>query len=99
MQFRFTNTPVIFQRRINYILKEYLDDFVMVYLDNIIIYLNSKREHKKYIKQVLSKLYKENMPVTIKKCKFHTKKTNFVGFIIKLKQISMDLQKIKTIIN
>ena len=51
------------------------------------------------MEQVLSKLYKENMPVVIKKYKFHTKKTNFVGFIIKLKQISMDPKKIKTIIN
>ena len=71
----------------------------MVYLDNIIIYLNSKKEYKEYIEQVLSKLYKENMPVVIKKYKFHTKKTNFVGFIIKLKQISMDPKKIKAIVN
>ena len=99
MQFKFTNTPVIFQRRINYILKEHLDDFIIIYLNNIIIYLNSKKEYKEYIKQVLSKLYKENMLVIIKKCKFHTKKTNFVKFIIKLKQISIDLKKIKTIIN
>ena len=84
MQFRFTNTLITFQRRINYILKEYLDDFVIVYLDNIIIYLNSEKEHKEYIKWVLNRLYKENMPVTIKKYKFHTKKTDFVGFIIKL---------------
>ena len=39
------------------------------------------------------------MPVVIKKYKFYTKKTDFVGFIIKLRQISMDLKKIKTIIN
>ena len=39
------------------------------------------------------------MPVIIKKCKFYTKKTNFVGFIIKLKQISIDLKKIKAIVN
>ena len=71
----------------------------MVYLNNIIIYLNSKRKYKQYIKWVLSRLYKENMLVIIKKYKFHTKKTNFVGFIIKLKQISIDLKKIKTIIN
>ena len=57
----------------------------MVYLNNIIIYLNSKQEYKKYIKQVLKRLYKKNIPVIIKKYKFHTKKTNFVGFIIKLK--------------
>jgi ribosome-interacting GTPase 1 len=72
---------------------------MMAYLDNIIIYLNSVEEHKEYIKWVLRKLYKENIPVTIKKYKFYTKKTNFIGFIIELRQISMDLKKIKAIVN
>jgi hypothetical protein len=71
----------------------------MAYLDNIIIYLNSVEEHKKHIKWVLRKLYKENMLVAVKKCKFHTKKTDFVKFIIKPGQISMDLKKIKAIVN
>jgi hypothetical protein len=71
----------------------------MAYLNDIIIYLNSVKEYKEYIKWVLKKLYKENMPVTVKKYKFHTKKTDFVGFIIKLKQISIDLKKIKAIVN
>ena len=74
-----------------------MDDFVIVYLDNIIIYLNSEKEYKEYVKWVLNRLHKENMAVIVKKCKFHTKKTNFVGFIIKLKQISIDLKKIKAI--
>ena len=39
------------------------------------------------------------MPIIIKKCEFHIKKTNFIGFIIKLKQISIDLKKIKAIVN
>ena len=71
----------------------------MVYLNNIIIYLNSKEEYKEYIKWVLERLYKENIPVAIEKYKFYTKKTDFVGFIIKLEQISIDLKKIKAIIN
>ena len=57
----------------------------MVYLNNIIIYLNNKQEHEEYIKWVLKKLYKKNMPVIIKKYEFYTKKTDFIGFIIKLK--------------
>ena len=76
-----------------------MDDFIIIYLDNIIIYLNSKKEHKKHIKWVLSRLYKENILVIIKKYKFHTKKTDFVGFIIKLRQISIDPKKIKAIVN
>jgi hypothetical protein len=57
----------------------------MAYLDNIIIYLNSEEEYKEHIKWVLKKLYKENIPVIVKKCKFYTRKTNFIGFIIELK--------------
>ena len=67
----------------------------MAYLNNIIIYLNSKQEYKKYIKQILKRLYKKDMPIIIKKCEFHTKKTNFIEFIIKLKQISIDPKKLK----
>ena len=75
-------------------LGEYLNNFVIIYLNDIIIYLNSKEEHKKYVKWVLKRLYKENMLIIVKKYKFHTKKTNFIGFIIKLGQISIDLKKI-----
>ena len=71
----------------------------MVYLDDIIIYLNSEKEYEEYVEWVLSRLYKENMLIVIKKYKFYTKKTDFVGFIIKLRQISMDLKKIKAIVN
>ena len=56
----------------------------MIYLDNIIIYLNSKEEYKEHIKWVLRKLYKKNMLVIIEKYEFYIKKTDFVGFIIKL---------------
>ena len=66
-------------------LKEYLDEFIIIYFNNIIIYLNSKREYKEYIKWVLRRLYKENIPVIIKKYKFYIKKTDFIGFIIKLR--------------
>ena len=80
-------------------LEEHLDEFIIAYLNNIIIYSDLEEEHKKYIKWVLEKLHNKNIPIAIEKCKFHTKKTNFVGFIIKLGQISIDLKKIKAIIN
>ena len=76
-----------------------MDNFIIVYLNIIIIYLNIKKEYKEHIKWILKRLYKENIPVIIKKYEFYTKKTNFVGFIIKLKQISINLKKIKAIIN
>ena len=70
----------------------------MAYLNNIIIYLNSKQKYEKYTKQGL-KRYKKDILVIIKKCEFHTTKTNFIKFIIKLRQISIDPKKIKAIVN
>jgi len=71
----------------------------MAYLDNIIIYLNSEEEYKKYVEWVLQRLYDKEIPIAIKKCEFHTTKTDFVGFIIKLRHISIDPKKIKAIVN
>jgi len=65
------------------VLKGHLDEFVIAYLDNIIIYSDLEEEHKKHIKWVLEKLHNKNIPIAIEKCKFHTKKTDFIEFIIK----------------
>jgi len=81
------------------VLGEYLDKFVIVYLNNIIIYLENKEEHREHIKWVLKRLQEEQMLVVIKKCEFFIKKTNFIEFIIKLGKISMDLKKVKAIVS
>jgi len=81
------------------VLEEHLDKFIIAYFNNIIIYLNSKEEHVKYIKWVLQRLYNEEILIAIKKCEFHIIKTDFVGFIIELRCISIDLKKIEAIIN
>ncbi|OCK93465.1 uncharacterized protein K441DRAFT_565468, partial [Cenococcum geophilum 1.58] len=75
---------------INSILGEYLNKFIIVYLDDIIIYLITKEEHGEY---------KEQMLVAIKKCEFFTRKTDFIRFIIKLGYISIDPKKIKAIVS
>ena len=70
-------------------LGEYLNEFIIAYLDDIIIYSNSKEEYFKYIKWVLQRLADKKMLVAIKKYKI----------IIKLKKLSIDLKKIKVIVN
>ena len=99
MQFRLINIPVIFQKRINSILGEYLDKYIIVYLNNIIIYLITKEEYREYIKQVLKRLQEEQILVAIKKYKFFTRKMDFIKFIIKLGYISIDLKKVKAIVS
>jgi len=71
----------------------------MVYFNNIIIYLNNEEKYKKYIKWVLQRLYNKEIPIAIEKCEFYIMKTDFVVFIIKLRYISIDLKKIKAIVN
>ena len=78
---------------------EYLNEFVIAYLDNIIIYSNSKESYYKYVKWVLEQLSKVEIPIIIEKCEFLTKKTNFIGFIIKLGRISIDLRKVEAIVS
>ena len=99
MQFGLINTSVIFQKRINNILGEYLDKYIMVYLNNIIIYLITKEEYREYIKQVLKRLKEEQILVVIKKYKFFTRKIDFIRFIIKLGYISIDLKKVEAIVS
>jgi len=99
MQFRLINAPVTFQKRINSILGEHLDEFIIVYFNDIIIYLESEEEHRKHIKWVLKRLQEEQMPVAIKKYEFFIKRTDFVGFIIKLGKISIDPKKVKAIVS
>jgi hypothetical protein len=53
MPFRLTNIPVLFQAIINYIFREYLDIFIIIYLDNILIYSKMLKEYKEYIYKVL----------------------------------------------
>ena len=99
MQFGLINASVTFQKRINNILGEYLDKFVIVYLNDIIIYLITKEEYREYVKQVLKRLQEEQILVVIKKYKFFTKKIDFVRFIIKLGYISIDLKKVEAIVS
>ena len=99
MQFRLINILTIFQKKINSVLGEYLDKFIIAYLNNIIIYFNSKEEHSKYIECVLQRLADKKILVAIKKYKFHITKTKFCEFIIKLKKLSIDLKKVKAIVN
>jgi hypothetical protein len=71
----------------------------MAYLNNIIIYSMTEEEYGEYVKWVLRRLQEEQMLVAIKKCEFFTRKTDFVGFIIKLGHISIDLKKVEAIVD
>jgi hypothetical protein len=71
LPFRLTNSPVIYQQYINNVLFNYLDDFCIAYLDNILIYLNNKLKHKQHVKKVLERLRYTSLQINLKKYEFH----------------------------
>jgi hypothetical protein len=97
--FGLSNTLVIFQARINEILYLYLDIFCMVYINNILIYLDNLLEHKKHIKKILYVLQNTSFQLDIKKYKFEIIKVIYLGLILSIEGIRINPAKIKYITN
>ena len=97
--FGLSNGPAVFQRYVNWTLREFLDDFVSAYIDDVLIYTNgSLDEHRTHVRKVLAKLSGAGLPLDVDKCEFETKKTKYLGFIIEVGQgVSMDPAKIEAI--
>ena len=67
MLFKLINTFAIFQIYINNILRKHLNIFVIIYLDNILVYLKNEKNHKKHVKQILNVLKKANLRIVLEK--------------------------------
>ena len=80
-------------------LEEHLDKFIIIYLNDIIIYSKIEKKYYKYVEWVLQRLADKKMPVAIKKYKFYTTTIEFYRFIIELKKLSINLKKIEAIVN
>ncbi|KAL1954932.1 hypothetical protein VTO42DRAFT_432 [Malbranchea cinnamomea] len=99
--FRLANAPSTFQKFINWTLREYLDEFVSTYIDDILIFTTgSLRKHRQHIEKVLLKLQQARLQADIDKCEFEVKFTKYLGFIIEVgKGIRMDPAKVEAIVN
>lgn len=97
--FGMANASNTFQRYINWMLREYLDEFVSAYLDDILIYTNgSLKQHRQHVRSVLTKLQEAGLYVDINKSEFETQSTKYLGFIIEAgKGVRMDPEKVKVI--
>ena len=100
MLFRLSNAQASFHSYINKILVEKLDIFVIVYLDNIFIYSNDLgQRHMKGLWWVLDILRKNGLFAILKKCQFHKKKLQFLGYIVSSQGIQIEDEKIKAVRN
>ncbi|GJR94190.1 putative reverse transcriptase domain-containing protein [Tanacetum coccineum] len=97
MPFRLTNAPVIFMDLMNRVCKPYLDKFVIVFIDDILIYSKDKKEHEEHLKAILELLKKEKLYDKFSKCEFWILKVQFLGHVIDSRGIHVDPAKIESI--
>ena len=90
MPFGLTNAPASCQRLMNDTLHEYLDVFIIVYLNDILIYSKNETEHTKHVKLVLEKLQMKRLLLKQEKCDFNKEQVEFLRYIIGSHGIKMD---------
>ncbi|UOH82890.1 hypothetical protein LQV05_005603 [Cryptococcus neoformans] len=97
MPFGLTNAPASFQHLMNHNFRDMLDIFVIIYLDDILIYSPELGTHQSHVIQVLDHLCQTHLYAKASKCEFHQTSVEFLGFVVSDQGLSMDTKKVKSI--
>jgi hypothetical protein len=96
MSFGLTNAPAYFMYLMNKVFMKYLDKFVVVFIDDILIFSKNEEEHDEHLRLVLQKLRENQLYIKLNKCEFWLKEVSFIGHIISERGISIDPSKVST---
>jgi len=99
MPFGLTGAPATFQHYINDVLRPFLDLFCTAYIDDVLVYSKTLREHRHHVRQVLVALQEAGLQLDIDKCEFHQEQVLYLGLIISREGIKMDPTKIQAILD
>ncbi|CAA7057339.1 unnamed protein product [Microthlaspi erraticum] len=97
MPFGLTNAPAAFMRLMNDVFREYLDVFVIIFIDDILVYSRSQEEHATHLRLVLEKLREQKLFAKLSKCSFWQREMGFLGHIVSAEGVSVDPAKIEAI--
>jgi hypothetical protein len=99
MSFGLTNAPAYFMYLMNNVFMEFLDKFVVVFIDDILVYSKIEEEHAEHLKLVLQKLREHKLYTKRSKCEFWLKEVCFLGHVVSNGGISVDPSKVKDVLN
>ena len=99
MPFGVCDAPASFQSMMDNILHDLMDDVVIVYIEDILIYFEDEKTHVKLVQEILSRLDKAGLVVNLKKSSFHIKKVEFLGYIISEQGIETLSAKVEQVQN
>ena len=97
MSFGLTNAPTAFMRLMNGIFKPYLDLFVIVFIDDILVYSKSKKEHEEHLRIVLEMLREKKLYAKFSKCEFWLDAVSFLGHVVSKDGVMVDPSKIEAV--
>jgi hypothetical protein len=99
MSFGLTNAPTYFMYLMNKVFMEYLDKFVVVFIDDILIFSKTEEEHKKHLRLVLEKLRSNQLYSKFSKCEFWLTEVAFLGHVISARGVLVDPSKVRDVLN
>ncbi|KAL0556361.1 hypothetical protein IC582_004874 [Cucumis melo] len=97
MSFGLTNAPTVFMDLMNRMFKDFLDTFVIVFIDDILVYSKTEAEHEEHLHQVLETLRANKLYAKFFKCESGLKKVSFLGHVVSSEGVSIDPTKIEAI--
>ena len=99
MPFWLTNAPIAFMDLMNMVFRPYLDQFFMVFIDDILVYSRDEQEHEQHLKIILQTLREKKLYAKLRKCDFWLKDVSFLGHIVSAEGIRVYLAKIEDVMN
>jgi hypothetical protein len=97
VSFGLTNAPAYFMNLINKVFMEELDRFMVVFIDDILIYLETTEEHEEHLRIVLERLRQQKLYAKFSKCEFWMEKVAFLGHVLSAKRIVVDPSKVESV--
>jgi hypothetical protein len=90
--------PAVFMDTMNRVFHDYLDQFTVVFIDDILIYLRTSEEHKEHLQKALERLWREKLYAKLEKCEFWLDSVSFLRHVISAEGVAVDLEKVKAMV-